>query len=181
MFNKIKELIITRINNLLTKGILALDATKQLGNLQMMHVQLSETQARDIPRQQNYGFFSMPITGANCIVCNFNGQSISSSVIVASMPEYEPIGVPGDVVVFHKNGSMIKLTEDKIEITSLNPINIYSDNIKLGDTATSKLVKESFMSVFNSHTHICAASGSASATPLPTMKEIDLTRKVSAT
>lgn len=181
MFGRIKELLLSKINNIMTKGILALDATKTPGKLQMMHVQLSESQARDIPRQQNYGFYSVPVTGANCIICNFAGQSISSSVIVASMPQYEPNGIVGDVIVFHKNGSMIKLTEDKIEITSSNPVNIYSDNVKLGDATGSKLIKESFMSIFNSHTHICADPGIASAKPLPNITMSDLTSKVGAT
>ena len=180
MFGKIKELLLSKINNILTKGILKLNPVCEAGKLQMMHVQLSENQARDIPRQQNYGFYSVPVVGSNCIICNFAGQSISSCVLIASNPQYEPIGDPGDVIVFHKNGSMIKLTEDKIEITSSNPVNIYSDNVNLGDATASKLVKESFMSIFNSHTHICAASGSASATPLPAMSISDLTSKVRA-
>jgi phage gp45-like len=181
MFGKIKELLLSKINNILTKGILSLNATKQAGKLQMMHVQLSESQARDIPRHQNYGFFSMPLASSNIIVGNFAGESISSSVLVASMPQYEPIGIPGDVIVYHKNGSMIKLTDDKIEITSNNPINIYGDNVKLGDATASKLIKESFMPIFNSHTHICAAVGVASATPLPVVGISDLTSKVNAT
>ena len=176
MFNKIKDLLFVKINNLLIKGILALNPTKQAGKLQMMSIQLSGNQARDIPRQQNYGFFSVPMIGAYCIVCNFAGESISSSVLVASMPEFEPIGLPGDVIVFHKNGSMIKLTDDKIEITSNNPVNIYSDNVNLGDSSASKLIKESFMSIFNSHTH--ASNG---ATTLPGMTISDVTSKVSAT
>jgi phage gp45-like len=97
------------------------------------------------------------------------------------MPQYEPMGMPGDVIIFHKNGSMIKLTDDKIEITSNNPINIYSDNVKFGDSTASKLIKESFMSIYNAHTHECAAVGSPSLIPKGQITPSDLTSKVSAT
>ena len=186
MFGKIKDLLLSKINNILTKGILKLNPVCEAGKLQMMHVQLSENQARDIPRQQNYGFYSVPVLGSNCIICNFAGQSISSCVLLASMPQYEPIGDPGDVIVFHKNGSMIKLTEDKIEITSSNPVNIYSDNVNLGDATASKLVKESAAVKFNTHTHLSTAPGNPTSTPITPLQvpividNSDYTTKVSA-
>lgn len=53
-------------------------------------------------------------------------------------------------------------------------------DIDIGGTPVSKLVNESFMTLFNAHTHLSAAPGIPTATPLPLMTALNLTSKVKA-
>lgn len=119
------------------------------------------------------------------VVVAFQEGSINSGIVIGRL--YSSVDVPpnvpaGEWWVTHPSGSMIKLkTNGDVEIMAANELNIISDlkvnvaapEIELDDGGTPlKLVTESMVNFFNTHTH------SGGAVPDQTMGDGQLTEVV---
>lgn len=70
--------------------------------------------------------------------------------------------------------------DSKIVIKKNGDVEISGGQIKLGSGILQKLIKESFQSVFNSHTHISNGAGVATNPPIPQSTSADITTEVEA-
>lgn len=142
-------------------------------NIQIVQINLGNNEVIDgVERIQNFGFSSNPVNGSPAIVLCLGGERSHPIVIVTDSKENRPDVSSGDSVMYNSSGTKITLEGNKAIIDAAN--------IELGTGIIQKLVNESFMTLFNSHTHICAAPASPSAPPVPLMTDLNLTSKTKA-
>lgn len=118
---------------------------------------------------QDWGFISVPpesATGEALLVYPYASKS-NGVVVKATDPLAIPKGfVAGDTGLFNNAGVVIKLSGKSVTITG-------AENIDFGE-ATQKLVNESFLKVFDTHTHT-APSG---ATGVPLVPSTDANKTI---
>lgn len=129
-----------------------------------------------------WGLFSPPAIGAQVFV-HFLEDDLSSGIIsLCSFNNIDQaVNCPlGDFWLRHESGSCIKLHNDgSVEILGDAKVNIISPVITAGATETvEKLVKETFMALFNEHTH--PVGGGATGAPNQQMTNDDLTTNFGA-
>lgn len=126
----------------------------------------SETQRSNY--WQHFGFCSRP--NVDDYLLNFKEKNI----VIASGSTNRPSIDEGETCLYATEDiSIILKPSGEINIKNANTtIKITSTgNIELGSGTLKKFVTDTFVSLFNSHTHVCASPGSASATPLPQLVE----------
>src|SRR5690554_2674098 len=75
----------------------------------------------------------------------------------------------GEIVIESDQGNC------RVRIGPDGTVTLDGASIKLGAGAVESLIKgDAFMEIFNTHTHICAAPGEPTATPLPVMTSLHL-------
>jgi len=139
---------------------------------------------------QQYGMSSSPLPGSQCVTL-FLGGSRDSGVVIATKgmtPETVFTLKPGEVAlhtaegdsVHLKNGRVIAITTETLEITASTAVRITSPKITTtGDmTATGSMKAaevsdtvgklSAFRTKYNGHTHVSAVAGSPTSTPTPT-------------
>lgn len=126
---------------------------------------------------QQSGFTSIPGDGAQGVVLQ-NGQNY---ICIAT--EDNPDNVPelqskGDVAIYSGSDYVIKISADgSIEMTgseiSVTGSNVTvkgdgtPDSVTLGAGVADKLVKDSIINKYNSHTHVVSSFGAPSTVPVP--------------
>ena len=122
---------------------------------------------------QDWGFISIPpesLTG-EAVVVYPNASNSNGIVIKATDPMAIPKGfVAGDTGLFNNAGVVIKLSGKSVTITGATSIDF--------GTNTQKLVNESFLQVFNTHTHPIPTG--ATGVPAVPSTEINTTLTVGA-
>lgn len=105
-----------------------------------------------------WGLFSPPIIGQQVLV-HFLEDDLESGII--SLYTHNNVELPiacpsGEFWLVHQNGCSIKLTnQGGVLINAPNAINILSPSVNAGVSLSSveKIVKETFVALFNEHTH----------------------------
>jgi phage baseplate assembly protein V len=115
----------TRIKNMVSRGVVQLvdDGTK----IQTIQADLLEGETRDdIERVQNYGFTSVPKSGAEAVVIFVGGTRDHGLAVAVDDRRYRKTGLqPGEVAVYRDNGDSIVLKSDgSIEINSTGAIKL---------------------------------------------------------
>lgn len=128
---------------LLMLGRALLTAIDDSDGLQRVQVAGLNGEVRDaLPRIQNYGFTSVPLTGAYAIVAFQGGDRDHGAVVAADDPRYRPKGWnPGEVGMYDNLGKFIRLHDDgtleinapKIVLNADENIVLRCDDVSLGD------------------------------------------------
>lgn len=126
----------TRLANTVARGIVKLVAdSKKLQELQLGV--LSGETVDDAERFQQYGFTSVPLSGAEAVVIFPNGDRAHALVVAVDDRRYRPTGLPpGTVCLYAPAGKEVRLGA--------------------GDAADPVIRKsdlDAVVSAFNSHTH----------------------------
>lgn len=83
-------------------------------------------------------------------------------------------------VVEDSNGNKIEMAAAGITLEALQ-INVTGQQVNLGGSGGEALLKgQTFLAMFNSHTHVCTAPGSPSGPPVPPLTPAVLTMKTKA-
>lgn len=155
----------TRIANTVARAVVDLvDDSTDLQELQL--VVLDGEVVADAERFQDYGFTSVPITGAEAVVLFPNGDRAHPLVVAVDDRRNRPINLQAsEVALYSQNGQRVLLKADgSVEITGTE--------IRLGtDDAADPVIRKSdldaFVSDYNSHVHNSASPGSPTTTRLP--------------
>lgn len=111
------------------------------GKMQTVQASLLEGELTDgAERFQNYGFTSVPLTGAECAVI-FVGADRSHPVVVAvDDRRFRMRGLqPGEVAVYHRNGDFIHLKNDnsiavstkRLDIIAADEVNVQTKTVNV--------------------------------------------------
>lgn len=178
MNTKLLERWITPLKRrvMLMIGKAVLTVIKDSTDLQTVQINLGNDEIiDDVECMQNFGFTSNPEAGAQAIVLFVGGNRDHPVVITADDARYRPKNLDsGDSAMYNSTGTKITLEGNKVIIDS-------AGDIELGSGVLQTLVNSSFLStIYDLHTHICAAPGVASATPLPVSVSANLTSKTKA-
>ena len=127
------------------------------------------------PYIQDWGFISIPpesATGEAVVVYPYASKT-NGVVIKATDPNAIPEGfLQGDTGLFNSAGVVIKLSGKSVTITG-------AESIDFGEN-TQKLVNESFLKVFDSHTHTYVVNSGVTAVPVVPSTEVNKTITVGA-
>lgn len=111
------------------------------GRMQTVQASLLEGELADgAERFQNYGFTSVPVTGAECAVI-FVGADRSHPIVVAVDDRRARMNglLPGEVAVYHRNGDFIHLKNDnsiavstkRLDIIAADEVNIQTKTVNV--------------------------------------------------
>lgn len=191
MVNTIKKMIAPlqrRIMLMICRGVVTMiDDTKKMQTLQ---VTLLEGECTTLPRHQDYGFTSYPPVGSE-VVAAFVGGCRDNGIIIRCESREHRIKLPnaGDVCVYDSHGNKMVLSPDENKITiesidtveivadrvtvSANNVVVNSNDIALGGAPGDPVVLSSFISTFNSHTHLFPATPQGAPTGAPVIPAIE--------
>ena len=83
-------------------------------------------------------------------------------------------------VVEDSNGNKIEMQAAGITVQATKIV-LQGQQVELGGAGGEALIKaQTFMSMYNSHTHVCTAPGAPSAPPLPPLTPAAMTIKTKA-
>jgi phage gp45-like len=106
----------------------------------------------NVPMMQQYGFQSNPLVNSECII---DRQGEIVTIIATDNSKYRVSLLTGEVMIYSKSDSTIKLNEE-ISMSSVK-ININPSglgDVVIGGLLASNLVNSSFMALFNAHIHL---------------------------
>lgn len=167
-----------RVAMMLSKAIL--DSVDDSNRLQIVKISILKDEVEDkIERLQNYGFTSHPESGAECIVAFLGGNRDNGIVLSIDDSRYRLNISKGEVAVYDKTGSKVHFKADgSINVEASGDVFIKGGNIQLGEVTAKALVNETFLTIYDSHTHI--AAGTATAIPVPVSLPVNVTTKTKA-
>jgi phage baseplate assembly protein V len=117
------------------RGILTLidDTTKE----QTVQIKLLDSEVHDsVERYQEYGFTSVPKSGAECITVSVGGNRGHSVVIATGDREYRLKGLEdGEVAIYDDQGQCVHLKRGGIELKSPS-VTITADSTTITGTLT---------------------------------------------
>jgi phage baseplate assembly protein V len=106
--------------------------------IQLLQLSLLKNETKDnIERIQNYGFTSVPVSGAEAVVLFPNGNRDSGLAIAVDNSMYRLKDLPdGAVAMYHKDGHFCKLTDDEISIQHKNGhyVKLNNDGVEIIST-----------------------------------------------
>lgn len=121
----------TRIANSIARSVVTLVNDSRKQQLLQLGV-LKGEDAEDGERFQDYGFFSVPLTGAEAVVLFPNGDRGHPLVVAVSDRRYRPTsGQPGEAGLHTDEGDEIRLARGHVIVVTT------SGQIKLGSAAAS--------------------------------------------
>jgi phage baseplate assembly protein V len=143
--NTVARAVVQRIN----------DAAKQ----QLIQIgALAEEDVDDVEHFHPYGFFSVPLAGAEAFVLFPNGDRTHGMALVSDR-RYRPTGgEPGESGIYNDAGAIVRLTKDgDIYVRAAPGRDVFVDD----GSGTAEAVVT--VSQFNAHTHSVATTGTAAA------------------
>lgn len=112
----------TRILNLVARAVVQLVNDETKLQLLQLGVLADETRS-EVERMQNYGFTSVPLPGAECLVLFVGGRRDHGVVVAADDRRHRLKGLqPGEVAVYNNAGGQVVLRADgsiEVEGTSV--------------------------------------------------------------
>jgi phage baseplate assembly protein gpV len=125
-----------------------------------------------------WGLHMAPVVGAQVVVAYHDGDTNAGFVSHQLFSRTDnPLAVPsGDMWLQHQNGSAIKLHANGL-------VEIVSANVQIGQSGATfhQLVHDTFVSLFNAHTHSgVLAGGSVSGAPVQQITQDELTQNIKA-
>ena len=138
--NKLKEYLMSKISSLIVKAIASGDFTipDTKGKFQYVNLDtFKDVTKADVIRPQDYGFYSAPLDGSECLVLFPNGSQDEGIIIRASNTKYDPTSSQmesGDIMILHYKGHFIKLSDAggvEIEVLNSKPITIKAKNVDI--------------------------------------------------
>lgn len=161
-----------RIRTIASKAIVNLidDSTK----MQLIQVDiLRDETISKVERVQQYGFSSVPLSGAQAVLLSINGNKEHSVAIAVDDTRYRITGgEEGEINIYDQDGNNIKLTKSSgvfINAPNEKVVINASGDIEVGNTSLKKLVNEEFATVFNNHTHNYTPPLHPGPAPVPTL------------
>lgn len=139
-----------------------------------------------IQRIQAHGLTSNPKGGAMGLVLLVGGNRDIPVAVCFSGGEDRPTGLqPGEVAVYKDKSNYILFKDNgDVEIKNEGKVLVTpTGDIELGSVGIKTLMKETFQSVYNAHTHLYSPgplAQVATATPLPLSTSADITSKTKA-
>lgn len=107
-----------RIRNMVARAVINLINDAQKMQVAQVDLLADETQD-DVERYQNYGFTSVPFSGAEGVVLSVGGTRSHAILIAVDDRRYRLTGLPsGEVAVYDDRGQVVHLKRDGIEIRS---------------------------------------------------------------
>ena len=105
-----------RVANSIARAVISLvDDTKQMQSLQI--AVLADEALDDAERLQQYGFTSVPLTGAEVVAVFPNGDHGHALVIATDDRRHRPTdGDAGDVTIYNSAGAQVRLRGADIEL-----------------------------------------------------------------
>jgi phage baseplate assembly protein V len=99
-------------------GRAIITAANESGGLETLQIQLGKDEIRDnTPRFAEYGFASVPLSGARAIAIFMGGDRSNGAVIATDDPRYRPTGMqPGESAHYDDLGQMIHISRTGIII-----------------------------------------------------------------
>lgn len=154
--DRLLEPIRNRVRMLLCKAILTI--VDDSNDIQLLQVDLAKNSSKDrIQRAQQYGFTSNPKVGSQVVLAFLNGNRDHGVALSVDDARYRVKALPeGGVAIYDYDVNIIKLTEANgilIEAPNKKVIIKASGDIEIGNTALTKLVNDTFATLFNNHTH----------------------------
>ena len=124
-----------------------------------------------VERVQNYGFTSVPEAPSEAIViCPGGNRSQAIAIAIDSSANRKKGLAPGDTCVYNgKTGDYILLNADGVKIHSSGKVVVDAGTIELSNASAldlKALMTEDLITLFNGHTHVCAAPGVVASTPV---------------
>lgn len=157
---KIVDPLYRRVMLMVSRGVVSL--VKDSLKLQGLQVDLLDSETTDdIERFQEYGFSSVPLAGAECVVVHIGGNRDHGLVIAVDDRSKRPKnGEPGDSVMYGStDGILIRIRGGEIRIG--------------GDTGLNTLIDSRLIALFNLHTHTGVTAGTGvSGTPSVPLVEV---------
>lgn len=107
-----------RIRNMVARAVINLINDAQKMQAAQVDLLADETQD-DVERFQNYGFTSVPFSGAEGVMLSVGGTRSHGILIAVDDRRYRLTGLPdGEVAVYDDRGQAVHLKRDGIEIRS---------------------------------------------------------------
>ncbi len=157
-----------QIASLVAKAVL--EEYRHDGKMPLLRIQLGANEVRDnVEMVQPYGFASRPEPGAEVVPVFLNGnRDHGVAIVVDSSGDRIKLNANGDVAIFRSTGEQVYLSAGKVVVKA--------DNIELGEGTLKKLMTETAMSVYNSHTHSVPlpspTTPTLTTTPVPVMSDL---------
>jgi len=131
------------LRDLVARGVITL--VDDESRMQSVQASLLEGElAGGVERFQNYGFTSVPLTGAEIAVVFVGADRSHPIVVAADDRRYRMAGLePGEVAVYHRNGDFIHLKNDnsiavstkRLDIIAAAEVNIQAATINVTASA----------------------------------------------
>jgi phage gp45-like len=135
---------------------------------QQMQVEILKGELRDnVERMQNYGFTSVPQSGADAAVVFLGGNRSQGIIIAVDDRRYRLTGLEaGEVAVYDDLGNKIELKRDRIKITAETLLDIVAPDVHIaghvtitGNVDTTGTLKNNTKNVGSTHTHSGVQTG----------------------
>lgn len=131
---KLKKFLLNKIANLILKAIATKDFSNGSGFPYTNIDVLQDLQKTKVMYLRDYGFYSLPMEKAECIVVFPNGSLDEGIILKACHSEHEPKEQEnGEVGVKHYKGHWIKMQEEQVEFIMANskPLTIKAKNVNI--------------------------------------------------
>jgi phage gp45-like len=135
---------------------------------QQMQIEILKGELRDnVERMQNYGFTSVPQSGADAAVVFLGGNRSQGIIIAVDDRRYRLAGLEaGEVAVYDDLGNKIELKRDRIKITAETLLDIVAPDVNIagrvtinGNVETTGTLKNNAKNVGSTHTHSGVQTG----------------------
>ena len=137
-----------RVYNIISRAVL--EAANDSGNMQVLKISVLAGENRDdVEYFQDYGFTSVPLPGAEClIVCPQGNREHMIAIKVGNRNFRLKALKNGEVALYTDEG-------DKIHFKRGNIIDIDCNTLELGRGTLEKILNgETFQTFFNNHKHL---------------------------
>lgn len=132
-----------------------------------------------------WGIFAAPSPG-DVVIVTFQEDDFTAGIITSRLfnDTSRPLDVAsGELWLVHQSGSLLKFHNDgTVELTSAGALTIKAPSMTLQNagSALKKLVNETFLTLFDAHTHTSAAPGTPTSVPTTGSSVINKTSVVQA-
>lgn len=133
----IKRIFMNKLANIVLKAIATSQFTKSNESYQKTNALiLADESKNNLTHLREYGFYSVPKSGAECLTIFPGGSKDEGFIIKACHQAYEPTtdNAEGNVMMLHWKGHKILLTESeglKIEVKESKPVTIIAKNVDI--------------------------------------------------
>jgi phage baseplate assembly protein V len=167
-----------RIMLMISRAVVAL--VKDSSGIQTVQVTgLSGEVLSAIERFQQFGFTAVPLPGAEAVICSIGGDRANCVVLAIEDRNRRKKGLqPGESAMYDALGNFIHLKADQIHVKHSAKVVVDSPVVEVGNVALEKAIAgETFMSFFNSHTHV-GNFGAPTSPPSSPMTPLQLSQTV---
>ncbi|HBL7873501.1 TPA: phage baseplate assembly protein V [Escherichia coli] len=132
--NRLLTPLMRRVRLMLARAVVnVINDGRKVQNLQVGL--LDDEESDEVERLQNYGHFSVPLSGAEALIACVGAQRDQGIAVVVEDRRYRPTNLePGDAGIYHHEGHRIRLTKDGRCIITCKTVEVYADESMTVDT-----------------------------------------------